>query len=526
MTVLPYRYQLQNLDLDTELNTFLDVCKDITEAEIGLFLLSNPDTMSFQLNTVIGAHPQASRCPDKLAWDSINEDYLWVEDPNQLSELSQWLEHQIHNVLCVPVIHKEKTLGVIQLINNTYIDKVSTVQKQTRLLGQHLVSSYHLYESNRWSGRLQQLLEFIGNISASLVPDEILRMMMEQISLLLDAEAASLFLIEENSGDAILHISSRADHRVVENYRVPRGKGIINHVLATGETIIVNNVDQDNRHFNGVDAISNFETQSILAVSLQSHRIELGKQRGTSKPRTIGGLEIINKMNGEFTKMDVSLAEIFASQAATVLQTATLYNEMDDLYKQLLGSLMHAVDAKDPYTERHSKSVSEYAVAIGHELNLPYEVINQLEIGGLLHDVGKIGIPDDILKKSSILTREEYHEIYRHPKIGYKIMQKVQLMGGDVLRAIVEHHERLDGSGYPLGLRGDEISLAGRIVAVADVFHALISNRPYRTAMPPEAAFAELYTEAGIRLDKSCVEALRKAYDSGKLKLSENRNYF
>ncbi len=526
MTVLPYRYQLQNLQINVELDAYLDLCIDLTEAEIGLCLLSNPETMSFQLNTVIGANPAAGRCPDQIAWDCMNEDYLWLEADERFDELEIWLNQKIKNLLCVPIVHKDKTLGVIQLVNNKFEDRKYLVQKQANLLGLYLVNTYHLSESNQWSGRLQQLLDFIGSISASLDPDEILRMMLEQISLLLDAEAASLFRIEEPSGDAILHLSSRADHRVVENYRIPRGKGIINHVISTGETLVVSNVDRDQRHFNGLDAISNFETRSILAVSLQSHRIVLGKKRGISKARVIGGLEIINKMNGEFTRMDVALAEIFASQAATILQTATLYNEMEDLYKQLLGSLMFAVDAKDPYTEYHSQSVSDYAVAIGQELGLSFEMINQLEIGGLLHDVGKIGIPDEILKKSSILTREEYHEIYRHPKIGYKIMQKVQLMGSDVLKAIIEHHERLDGSGYPLGLRGDEISLAGRIVAVADVFHALTSERPYRNAMPPEAAFAHLVSEAGIRLDKKCVEALRRAYDHGKIHVTEKRTYY
>ncbi len=347
---------------------------------------------------------------------------------------------------------------------------------------------------------------------------------MEQVSLLLDAEACSLFLSEEHSGDAILHISSRTDHRVVENYRVPRGKGIINQVLATGETIVVNDVNADKRHFGALDAISNFETQSILAVSLRSHRIEIGRERGSSRSRIIGGLEVINKLNGEFNQMDITLAEIFAGQAATILQTATLYHHMDELSMQLLESLMNAVDAKDPYTKDHSRSVSDYAVAIGNEFNLPAETINQLRLGGLLHDVGKIGIPDKILLKPGSLTSDEYHEIHRHPQIGYHILEKVNLMGRDVLKAIIEHHERLDGSGYPLGLRGSEISIIGRIVAVADSFHAMISDRPYRGAKQPEDAFIQLYKGADTLFDKRCVDALKRLHDNGQLQI-EAKSY-
>lgn len=525
MTVLPYRYQLQQLQTTTELDTYLSVCMDLCKASSAICLLADPETMKFQLQSVINLKPPTGKYPDKLVWESMNLDFLLAEDGEGLRELASWLSVPVLNVLCLPVADKEKTLALIQLINIKDKNGIRTAQKMAFLLSKHLVSNTYLTESNRWSSRLQQLLEFIASISSSLDPDQILRLLLEQASLLLDSEACSLFLTDEHSGEAILHISSRTDHRVVENYRVPRGKGIINHVLATGETVMVNDVNADKRHFGGLDAISNFATQSILAVALRSQRIELGRERGSSHSRIIGGLEVINKMNGEFNQMDITLAEIFAGQAATILQTATLYHEMDDLSMQLLESLMNAVDAKDPYTKDHSRSVSEYAMAIGTELNLPADVINQLRLGGLLHDVGKIGIPDKILLKEGVLTSDEYHEIHRHPQIGYHILEMVHLMGRDVLKAIIEHHERLDGSGYPLGLRGNEISLVGRIVAVADSFHAMISDRPYRSAKLISDAFDQLYQGAHVLFDKRVIDALKRAYDKGQLVI-DNKIYF
>jgi putative nucleotidyltransferase with HDIG domain len=523
MSILPHRYQLQQLQTETELESYLSVCADICEAQLGVCLLADPDMMNFQFQAGVNISPRPGKFPDQLAWESMNLDSLLVEDGEELSELGNWLELPIHNVLCVPINDKEKTLGIVQLFNVKNKVKITLVEKMASLMGKHLVASYQLQESNRWSSRLQQLLEFIGNISSSLDPEQILRMLLEQVSLLLDAEASSLFLTDEHNGDAVLHISSRTDHRRVENFRVPHGKGIINQVLASGETIVVNDVNTDNRHYDGLDAVSNFETLSLLAVSLRSHRIELGKQRGSARGRIIGGLEIINKMNGEFNQMDVTLAEIFAGQAATILQTATLYNEMDELFMQLLESLMNAVDAKDPYTKDHSRLVAEYAVAIGNELNLPAELITQLRLGGLLHDVGKIGIPDKILRKTDSLTRDEFQEIHRHPQIGYHILEKVNMMGRDVLKAIIEHHERLDGSGYPLGLRGNEISLCGRVVAVADVFHAMISDRPYRMGNQPEEVFEQLYQDADILFDRRCIDALRRVYDRGMIQFEINR---
>ncbi len=516
MTILPQTKQ-QQIKTTDEINTYLSIFQDIGNAEIVLWLLKNQESGSFSLENILGNQPPAVKYPNLLAWGWDQNALEIVENKTQLSEFARWIEKPIFNLMNLPVSHKDKVLGMIQIANFKELAQIRTLENLTQLMGNYLVIHNQLIESNQWASRLQQLLEFIGSISSPLDPDQILRMLLEQVSLLLDAEACSLYLMDDVNGEAILHLSSRTDRRLVENYRIPQGKGLIQHVLASGETLVVNDVLKDKRYFNGVDVLSNFKTRSVLAVALVSNRIELGKERGSTSSRIIGGLEILNKMSGGFSKMDVMLAEIFASQAATIQQTAKIYNQMDDLMIQLLTSLMHAVDAKDPYTKDHSKFVSEYAAAIGHELGLPAEDINQLRLGGLLHDVGKIGIPDDILKKMDSLTKEEFQEIYKHPQIGYKIVEKVSFKSKDVLRAIIEHHERLDGSGYPLGLRGNEISLVGRIMAVADSFHAMISNRPYRLALTHEKAFEELTKYVTIQYDERCVQALKNVYANGKI---------
>ncbi len=520
MTILPQTKLQKQIKITDDINTYLSIFQDIGNAEIVLWLLKNQESGSFSLENILGNQPPAVKYPHLLAW-GWNQNLLEiVENKTQLSEFARWIEKPIFNLMNLPVSHNDTVLGMIQIANFKELAQIRTLENLAQLMGNYLIVHNQLMESNQWASRLQQLLEFIGSISSSLDPDQILRMLLEQVSLLLDVEACSLYLIDDANGEAILHLSSRTDRRLVENYRIPQGKGLIQHVLASGETLVVNDVRNDKRYFNGVDVLSNFKTRSVLAVALVSNRIELGKERGSTSSRIIGGLEILNKMNGGFSKMDVMLAEIFASQAATIQQTAKIYNQMDDLMIQLLTSLMHAVDAKDPYTKDHSKFVSEYAAAIGHELGLPAEDINQLRLGGLLHDVGKIGIPDDILKKMDSLTKEEFQEIYKHPQIGYKIVEKVSFKSKDVLRAIIEHHERLDGSGYPLGLRGNEISLVGRIMAVADSFHAMISNRPYRLALTHEKAFEELTRYATTQYDERCVQALKNVYAKGKIALN------
>jgi len=175
-------------------------------------------------------------------------------------------------------------------------------------------------------------------------------------------------------------------------------------------------------------------------------------------------------------------------------------------YIDTLHALAAAVDAKDQYTHSHSEHVATFAGLIGHEFVLSPAQIEHLRIAGLLHDVGKIGISDHILKKPGALTDEEFQEIRLHPIFGERILTRTKLE--PVLQAILYHHERLDGSGYPYGLKADEIPLNARILAVADSFEAMISDRPYRKALSIEEAIAELRKDSGKKLDEDVVNAL------------------
>ena len=175
-------------------------------------------------------------------------------------------------------------------------------------------------------------------------------------------------------------------------------------------------------------------------------------------------------------------------------------------YIDTLHALAAAVDAKDRYTHSHSEHVASFATLIGHELALSHNRVEHLRIAGLLHDVGKIGIPDYILRKEGALTDEEFQEIRLHPIFSERILTRTKLE--PVLKAILYHHERLDGSGYPYGLEADAIPLEARILAVADTFEAMCSDRPYRQALSIEEAIRELKKERGEKLDEVAVDAL------------------
>ena len=185
--------------------------------------------------------------------------------------------------------------------------------------------------------------------------------------------------------------------------------------------------------------------------------------------------------------------------------------DLEKAYLESIQALRYTVEAKDKYTKGHSDRVSEYSVLIGKELGLSHDELKQLRIGGLFHDIGKIGVPDSILLKTEILTDEEYSEIKNHPSIGKHILSSASIFS-DIVPIVYHHHEKYDGTGYPGKLSGEDIPLLARITAVADTFDAMTSKRSYRDALSLEVAKNEIERCSGTQFDPKVVEAFLTVY--------------
>jgi putative nucleotidyltransferase with HDIG domain len=182
-------------------------------------------------------------------------------------------------------------------------------------------------------------------------------------------------------------------------------------------------------------------------------------------------------------------------------------------YLGAIRALAAALDARDPYTAGHSERVSAYSVMIGRHMGLGDAEVDVLRLGALLHDIGKIGLTDEILRKPGALTADEFEQIKRHPALGARILRQVPFLAPHL--PIVElHHERPDGKGYPFGLRAEDIPIAARIVHVADAFDAMTSARAYRPSRPAVAAIAELRRYSGTQFDPASVDAFCAAHPS------------
>jgi putative nucleotidyltransferase with HDIG domain len=513
-------------ELDELLSQMLDLIVLVCGANTGTMYLLDHDAQELIFQVVQGELGNQELIGKRIKVDEgivgacIQEgDAIVVND---LSNDKRWYGYihenkdELCNTIAFPLLLRGEAIGAVQVFN-FHQAPIQMIQ----LLGNRMASEYEkamlLRKSQQHSERLQALIGLVTKISSTLDRDQILNLIIDQVRDLLKAEASSLFLLDDESNDLVLYLSRDVHQTNLPPLHMPSDTGIIGHVINTGDAIYLNDVEQDERHYDGIDQASGIQTKSLLAVPLRVPNVVLGHERGTSEARIIGGVEAINKIDGDFNESDIQLVSTFAEQAATVLHIADLYANADELFLNTIEALVAAIDAKDPYTEGHSQRVSDYSVAIATEAGLPPEMRHQIRIGALLHDIGKIGVPDTILSKEGRLTDKEFTEVKKHPTIGANIIRQVRHLQEE-LPALEQHHERIDGKGYPNGLQADKISTIARIVAVADVFDAITSDRPYRPAMDIEEALDIMRMESGDHLDPKFVDAFIMVYSKGKIR--------
>ena len=226
--------------------------------------------------------------------------------------------------------------------------------------------------------------------------------------------------------------------------------------------------------------------------------------------QVFGGIFAINRRDeGDFDSEEVQFINALAERSSAFLENTRLYDDLEALFMSMLRALVSSIDAKDPYTCGHSQRVAWLSRHIAQLSGMPEHESQRVYLAGLLHDIGKIGISEAVLCKTGRLTPKEFDEMKRHPVIGARIVQNVRQVQ-DLIPAILHHHERLDGNGYPHGLAGAEVPLLGRIVGIADSFDAMTTNRTYRKAQPIPVAVAELRRCSGTQFDPELTDLFLK----------------
>jgi putative nucleotidyltransferase with HDIG domain len=242
-----------------------------------------------------------------------------------------------------------------------------------------------------------------------------------------------------------------------------------------------------------------------------------------TKRRLAAILAVGEKVSGqEFQASDLEMLRVLSGSAGMAIENARLFKDLQEAYISTVRLLVSRIEDKDPYTHGHTERVAEYAVGLAKEMGFPPEEVQRIQFGAYLHDIGKVHTEDNVLHKPGALTEEEWRIVKMHPLRGAQMVQGVRFLER-VTDMIRHHHERVDGKGYPDGLKGDEISVAAKIVNVADSFDAMTTDRPYRTGLTVEQALAQMTEKAGTQFAGEIVEILVRGFETGSIRLIKNR---
>ena len=369
----------------------------------------------------------------------------------------------------------------------------------------HLLNEYLLGERQDWYiARLRAQYEFARDLSTQDDLTDVLDLTVNFVRHNLKCHRVSMMLIEDGCLVVKAHCGL-PEHLDIDSIRIPIGKGVSGDVFQMRLPNYRNDKNIDYWRIDNSTVESGFQVFAsvpMMLAPLRMHDVPLGvinvTERADDKP---------------FTRDEAALLAYIADTVSIAINNQLNRREVENLYYQTITSLALALESKDPYTHGHSQRVHQYALGIARELHLPADQIEQIGRAALLHDLGKIGVSEQIVDKPGPMTDEEFKLMAQHPSEGARIIQALSFL--EHLAPVVRsHHERLDGTGYPNGTKEQNIPLAARIIAVADTADAMTSDRSYRKALPAEEMLAELERVSGQQLDPQCVQAFLAFWNS------------
>jgi HD-GYP domain-containing protein (c-di-GMP phosphodiesterase class II) len=329
-------------------------------------------------------------------------------------------------------------------------------------------------------------------LSSELDLEKVSRLLINISAKGLRAEIGYIMLMNEKNELLEMRSWTGMTEEFDETRTVGTGESVSGMVAKTGQSMLIPVVD-------GKGAIKRESRYGFIRRSVISAPIKM-------KEKVLGVIELNNKKGTvSFNEEDLGMLQSIANQAAVAIENANLYQEVQRSYFDTIKALVQAVEEKDNYTRGHSERVTTFSIKIAERMGFSTRQMQALSYGGVLHDIGKIGINVNIIQKPGRLTQEEFNLIKNHPLIGERIISPIAFLK-EVLPIVSQHHERYDGKGYPLGIDGSIMAPEARVLSVADAYDAMITARPYRNPLPREEAVAELRRCSGTQFDPIVVE--------------------
>ena len=420
------------------------------------------------------------RIHDLIDTTVVNERTLAVTQEKlshheEIEHMNLTLEERLKEIEFLNVSMEER-IEEIEEANFTIADLASELEGKNTTLQQSVERLSALYKMGLATNSIME----INNLFDLLISNT-----METIS----AEFGYILLFsEEENTLEVVGVRGLSNDEQLLNKVIPLEPGGISHwVINNSEPLLVQNVQKAPEFNSG--SLLGFSRESVICAPL------------VIKNKIIGTITMSNKIDGAaFGNDDLTLLNTIAAQASVAINNSRLYDEQQKSYLNTVHALVTAIEASDTYTRGHSERVTRYAMALGRNMGLDNETLNRLEQAAILHDIGKIGIDLSLLHKQGTLNQSEFETLQQHPAIGDRILQPVIFLT-EARKIVLQHHERYDGSGYPNKITGVDILIEARILAVADTYDAMTSDRPYRDAISHEVTIEEIRSCAGTQFD-------------------------
>jgi PAS domain S-box-containing protein len=352
----------------------------------------------------------------------------------------------------------------------------------------------------RTAAQLRRVMDLNAHISEGLGLDRVMQTVHDQCAALMLVDTFYIALYDASAGVATFPFYCKDGARREIPPRDVRGSpGLVAHVIAGRKTVYLPDAPASSLQL--VHQPGSL-TRSIVAIPLNLH----GK--------VIGVFSTQSTKPNAYTEEQITTLEQLAAGIAVAIENSRLYDAVSQGLEATLAALGRATESRDPYTAGHQLRVTDLALAIASKLGFTMDACHALRISGMLHDIGKLGVPAEILSKPTALSRIEFSLVQTHPRNAHEILAGIAFPG-PVAEIVLQHHERLDGSGYPNGIPGDNILPGAKVLAVADVVEAIASHRPYRPALGITAALDEIRSGRGTRYDEQVVDACVALFESG-----------
>jgi len=348
------------------------------------------------------------------------------------------------------------------------------------------------YQLDKRNIELSGLFEINKTIISTMDLRKVFMSIIKAASSTMGVKKCALRLLDEKGKTLVMTTSCGLSKEYLKKIEIEVGKSIVGRVVKQKKPLFVSNVEEDTRLEDPIRAKKE-NIASLLSVPL------------IFQNRVLGTITIYSTKPHKYTQEEIGLLSNLADQAAIAIENIRLFVLRREGIISISQSLAETIEAKDSYTRGHSEKVANYAVDIARKLGLSKEEVSDIYLAGLFHDIGKIGISENILLKPGVLTLEEFNSMKRHPTISVNILAPINF-SKQILDTVHQHHERINGKGYPLGISDKNITLGARIIEVADAYEAMISDRPYRKALSKDNAIMELKRCAGMQFDPQIVD--------------------